>query len=205
MNYEVIPSVEVVERTAAAMRKRNVDVHIVKNRAEALEKIKELIPRGAAVMNGSSTTLEEIGFIEYLKSGTHGWNNVHDAILAEKDSTKQAALRAQSIYADYFLSSVHAIAESGQTLTASATGSQIPSYAFTSKNVIWVAGVQKITPTPSDALERIRNYVFQKEDRRMKNTGASGSVLAKILIFECEPTFTGRKITMVLVHEKLGF
>lgn len=205
MDYETIPNADVIERTAAAMRERGVEVHVVDNRAEALEKVKSLIPAGASVMNGSSTTLQEIGFVDYLKSGAHGWNNVHEAILAEKDQAKQAALRAQSIHADYFLGSVHAIAETGQTVTASASGSQLPSYAFTSKNIIWVAGAQKIVPTLDGALTRVRDYVYPKEDQRMKNAGMGGSVLAKMLIFEREPAFMGRKVTMIVVNEKLGF
>ena len=36
-------------------------------------------------MNGSSVTLEQIGFVDYLKAGAHGWNNVHAGIVAEPD------------------------------------------------------------------------------------------------------------------------
>ncbi|MDZ4299558.1 MAG: LUD domain-containing protein, partial [Candidatus Sungbacteria bacterium] len=66
-----------------ALAKRGVQAVVGGNRAEALEKVKSLIPKGASVMNGSSRTLEEIGFINYLKSGSHGWKNLHEEILAE--------------------------------------------------------------------------------------------------------------------------
>jgi len=51
-------------------------------------------------MNGSSTTLTEIGFVDYLKEGIHGWDNVHEDILNEKDPAKQAQLRKESVLAD---------------------------------------------------------------------------------------------------------
>lgn len=59
MNYETIPSKEIVEKTAVALKERNINALIVDTKEQALEKIKELIPQGASVMNGSSTTLEQ--------------------------------------------------------------------------------------------------------------------------------------------------
>jgi hypothetical protein len=205
MNYETIPSKEIVAKTAAGIKERNIEVVVVANKAEALKKIQELVPAGASVMNGSSTSLIEIGFVEYLKSGAHSWKNLHAGIVAEKDPAKNTALRHEAIFADYFLGSVHAITEAGELLTASASGSQIAPYAYSAKNIIWVASTNKIVPTLDAALTRIKDYVFPLEDARMKKAGAPGSLLAKILITEREPAAMGRKVTMILVNEKLGF
>ena len=95
-------------------------------------------------MTGSSTTLNEIGFVELLKSGNHPWNNLKDKIVSEKDPKKQAELRKKSVLANYFLGSVHAVTQSGEVITASNTGSQLAPYAFSSNNVVWVVGTQKI-------------------------------------------------------------
>ncbi len=205
MNYETIPSKEIVEKTAAALKERNVETLIVDTKEQALEKIKELIPKGASVMNGSSTTLEEIGFVDYLKSGTHSWNNIHEAILAEKDPAKRAELRKQAALSDYYLGSVHALAETGEFVVASNSGSQLPYIVFTSPNLIFVAGIQKIMPTLDAAVTRVREYVLPLEDKRMKEAGMGGSAISKLLLFEREPAFMGRKVTMILVQEKLGF
>ena len=56
----------------------------VKDGVTALEKIKELIPLGPEVMNGSSTTLIEIGY-EDLMNGQHNWLDLHKAIISEND------------------------------------------------------------------------------------------------------------------------
>ncbi len=204
MNYETLPSKETIEKTVKAIKQRGAEVIVLENKTQALEKIKELIPEGATVMNGASTTLEQIGFVEYLKLGNHHWKNLHEQILAEKDKAKQMQLRMQSVFAQYFIGSIHAITENGQTLTASASGSQIAPYAFTAANIIWVASANKIVPTIEDGIKRIREYSFPLEDKRMKSVGYPGSFIGKILLFEGE-RMPHRKITLVLVNEKLGF
>jgi len=155
-------------------------------------------------MTGSSTTLKEIGFVDFLSSGKHLRNNLKEKIVAEHDTKKQAELRKKSITSDYFLGSVHAVTQAGQVIVASATGSQLSSYVYASNNVIWVVGTQKIVPNLEEGLRRIREYVFPLEDQRMKQAGYKGSNIAKILIFEKE-TLPTRKITLILVNEKLGF
>ncbi|MES2134930.1 MAG: lactate utilization protein [Patescibacteria group bacterium] len=204
MIYDTIPSAEVIEKTIAAVGARNVSVHLVNTKEEALEKVKSLIPEGAEVMTGSSTTLQQIGFVDVLKSGEHPWKNVKETIVAETDPVKQTELRKLSVSADYFLGSIHAITEAGQTVVASASGFQIPSYAFTSDNVIWVAGAQKIVPNLESAFARIHDYVYPLEDARMKSVGMGGSVIAKMFIFERE-IMPNRHVHLVLVKEVLGF
>jgi len=108
-------------------------------------------------MNGASRTLEEIGYVDYLKSGTHGWKNLHEEILAEKDPATQALLRKQSVLSDYYLGSAHAVTQTGELVIASNSGSQLPHLAYTSPNIILVVGTHKIVPTLQDALARIVN------------------------------------------------
>ncbi len=205
MDYTEIPTQETVEIVASNLKDRNFEAIIVNTKEEALEKIKELIPAGVSVNNGTSKTLEQIGFIEYLKSGTHGWNNLKGGIVAETDPAKQAQLRKLSVISDFYLGSVHALAETGQMVIASASGSQLPHIVFTSQNLIFVVSTQKITKTLDDAMARVRDHVYPLEDARMKSTGAAGSMLSKMLILEREPAFMGRTVRVILINEKLGF
>src|SRR5689334_25065934 len=105
MDYNALASEDAVARTAEGLRARNIEPIVVEDGAAALEEIKKLIPKGASVMNGSSRTLDEIGFIGYLKAGAHGWKNLHADILAEKDPVKQALLRRQALISDWYLGS----------------------------------------------------------------------------------------------------
>lgn len=204
MSYNIIPTPEVINQTSVAIEARNIKVILVNNKEEALAKIKELIPVGSSVMTGGSTTLDQIGFTDLLKSGSHSWNNLKAGVAAETDPIKQKALRKQAVLADYFLGSVHAIAQTGELLFASGTGSQLPAYTFTSDNVIWVAGTHKIVPTVEDCYKRLKEYVFPLEDERMKKLGMAGGTIGMTLLFQ-KSILPNRKLTLILINEVLGF
>jgi len=205
MAYETLATQEMIQKTMAALTERGHLPELLATRADALARIKELIPANASVMNGASRTLDEIGFIDYLKEGTHGWNNLHAAIIAEKDPAKQSALRKQSVISDFYLGSAHAIAETGEIVVASNSGSQLPHLVFTSQNLILVVGAQKIEPSLEVALARLKEYVLPLEDDRMKSVGMGGSFISKLLIIEKEQPFMGRKSHILFVNESLGF
>ncbi|MDE1970264.1 MAG: lactate utilization protein [Patescibacteria group bacterium] len=205
MSYHILANKEAVEKTIRGLADRGMEGIAVDARAEALAHIISWIPKGASVMNGASRTLEEIGFVDYLKTGTHGWNNVHAHILAEQDPMRQALLRKQAVLSDYYLGSVHAITEDGELVIASNSGSQLPHIAFTSPNLIFVVGTQKITSHLEDAMKRVREYVLPLEDQRMKSVGMGGSAISKLLIVEREQPFMKRTVRIILVNEVLGF
>ena len=206
MNWDTLASDESIEKTAKALRaKQGYEVIVVESGKEALEKIKAIIPKGTSVMNGSSVTLEQIGYTDYLKSGKHEWNDLHAKITAEPDQEKRVKLRKQSALSDFYMGSVHALTEEGEFLIASNTGSQLPHVVYTSHDLIFVVGTQKIVPTLSDAFERLEKYVFPLEDEHMKKLYGSGTRLSKIVVFKNESVYSTRKIRLILVKEKLGF
>jgi L-lactate utilization protein LutC len=157
-------------------------------------------------MTGASLTLKQIGFEDLLKSGNHNWRNIKGEIVAEQDPERQSLLRKQGTLADYFLGSVHAIVETGEILVASATGSQIAPYAFSSSHIIWVAGAQKIVPSVEAGFRRIREYILPHEDQRMKDRLGPQAVsfIGKILLFEREAPYLHRSLTLILIREGAG-
>lgn len=205
MDYTALATEDTLQALATSLRARNFEPVIVETKEQALEKIKELVPKGASVMNGSSRTLEQVGFVDYLKAGEHGWNNLHENILAEKDTDKQNVLRRQALLADYYLGSVHALAQTGEMLIASNTGSQLPHIVYSSPNVIFVVGTQKIVPTLTDAADRLRTHVVPLEDVNMQQKYGIHTAINKEFVFHAENPMNGRKITVLLVKEALGF
>lgn len=205
MDYNTLASQKAVDATVTALGKKGFEVFVVGTGAEALAKIKELIPKGASVMNGSSKTLEQIGYIDYLKSGSHGWVNPKVAILGEKDSAKQGLLRRQALTSDYYLGSVHALAENGEFVIGSNTGSQLPHVVYSSPNLIFVVSTKKIVPTLADAMKRLEEHVMPLEDEHMQQLYNMRTTLNKVVIFKGESTFNGRTLRMILVNEDLGF
>lgn len=207
MDYNLLPDRKRIQSAMDAVKARGIAVELLETKEAALERLLAIIPPGSDVMTAGSTTLTQIGLDALLISGRHPWHNLKGALLAEKDPAKQSALRKQSSLADYFLGSVHAIAETGEIVVASATGSQLAPYAFSSALIIWVASAQKITPTLEDGIRRVREYVLPLEDRRMRSVTGNqrGSFIGKLLIFEKEAPPLHRTVTLLLVNEVLGF
>jgi L-lactate utilization protein LutC len=203
MPYDILASEETINKTAAALTAKKYNVVVVANRAEALAKLKTMIPAGSDVMTGGSVTLDEIGFTDLLRSNANGWVNWKDKIMAEKDQAKQMDLRKQSSMAAYYLASAHALSEDGTILQGSASGSQIPAFDMLSSHAIFIIGCQKIVPNMAAAIKRVQEYCLPMEDKRQKSLGNPGSFLNKILITFGD-MFSGR-ITVILVKEKLGF
>ncbi len=207
MDYTQLASEESITKVVVGLKERGFEPMVVATKEEALEKIKELIPAGASVMNGASKTLEQVGYIEYLKAGQHPWRNLHASILAEKDPAAQQVLRRQSLTSDYYLGSVHGLAQTGEMLIASNTGSQLPHIVYSSPNLILVVSTQKIVPTLEDAHKRLWEHVVPLEDVRMKEVYGpeSGTNVSKVFEFRKEQAFNGRKVYVLLVKESLGF
>ena len=204
-NWDQLADTQTIEKTAAALKDKGFEAFVVENEQEAFAKIKDIIPKDASVMNGSSVTLEQIGFVDYLKSGKHDWNNLHAKILAEKDPGKQSLLRKQAELSDFYLGSVHALIENGEFIIASNTGSQLPHVVYTSPNLIFVVGTQKIASDLKTGVERLEEYVVPLEDKHMMEKYGAGTKLNKIVIFKGESSYSKRKIKFILVNKKLGF
>jgi len=206
MDYASLPTLERIERTIEAVKSRGINAELVRTREAALDRVKSLIPPDSVVMTGASVTLQQIGLEAVLISGDHPWRNFKADLLAEKDPVRQSAMRKQGTLAEFYLGSANALAATGELVFASGSGSQLPAYAYSSRNVIWVVGAQKITPTLDDAMRRVREYVYPLEDQRQKSLGnKAGSTLGRILIFEREPAFLHRNLNLILVNQVLGF
>ncbi len=105
--------------------------------------------------------------------------------------------------ADYFLSGVQAIAESGEVVGCDKTGSRMGAWPHAAAHLILVSGVNKIVPTLDDALRRCREYALPLEDQRARRVYGTSSAIGKYVIL-AEEVIEGR-ITLVLVRERLGY
>ena len=205
MNYDQLAPQETVQKTVTALKAHGVDAIILPDGAAVMEELKRIIPAGSSVITGSSKTLEQIGFTDYLKENAHGWRDLHAEITAENDADKRTALRKQSSAADYYLGSVHAVTETGEYIVASNTASQIPSVAYSSPNPVLVVSTKKIVPSVAEGMKRLEDHVVPLENENMKQKYGMGTALNKILIVKGESPMTKRHVRMLLVQENLGF
>src|SRR5260370_27382840 len=123
--WDRIPNKQTITRTIEVLKNRGINAELVNTRSEDLKLITARIPEGAEVMAGASTSLDEIGFTELLKSGAHQWKNLKQELMSEKDPAKLRSLRVKATESEYYIGSVQVVAETGDTGVASACGSQI--------------------------------------------------------------------------------
>ncbi|KAF8951365.1 hypothetical protein CPC16_002235 [Podila verticillata] len=205
-HYTKAASEERIAAAKAGLEANGFKVHLVESRDEAFETIKSLIPAGVSVNNAHSTSLEEIGFITYLKGETH-FRNVHAEILAEKDYAKQGELRRTiGSTVDYYLTSVAAVSEDGLLVHGDLSGSKVGGVAFGAGNVIVLAGSNKIVKDEKEAYKRTHEFAWAAESARARDAyGVPASAVVNYEVIRKANPFNPNRIQVVLVKDVLGF
>ncbi|MBI3037245.1 lactate utilization protein [Candidatus Woesearchaeota archaeon] len=200
--WEKLADEESIKKTVAALKANGIEAFVTENGEEARKKVLEILPKGAEVMDMTSMTLDAIGVSQkILEPGM--FNSVRKKLDALNWKAQGAEMRRLGAAPDWVVGSVHAVTEDGKVLVASASGSQLPAYAYSAGNVIWVVGAQKIVKNLDDGIRRIYDYTLPLEDARARKAYGMGSGVNKLLILSKE--FAPGRITLVLVKEKLGF
>lgn len=203
--WNEIPSEDVIEKTVSALNENNFHAIVVENGEEAAEKVYELVPEGADVQLNTSITLEKIGVMEKIdKSGKY---NSHRAKIFSLDHQKdEEQIRILRSVADYALGSAHAITYDGKLMIASKSGSNIPTYAYGAKHIVFVVGAQKIVKDLNEGFERINEHTLPLESERARKAYGLPedwhSFPEKILIYNKD---LANRVHVIIVKEAIGF
>lgn len=191
-----------LERAAAALTANGFTVETLDDAAAARARVKDLIPAGAGVYTGASETLRRSGIRADINDSGR-YDAIGPRSMAMDRTTQMGEIRRMLSSPDVMLGSVHAVTETGSLVIASATGSQLPGYAFGAARAIWIVGAQKIVPDVSTALRRIEEHCLPLENQRAMNVYGQPSAINRVLILnaELEP---GRG-TVLLLREAIGF
>jgi hypothetical protein len=199
--FSKIASNEEIESAKTALEARGFTLKVVNTIEEAKTTVLGIVPENTEVFTASSVTLDESGLTAELNSDKY--KSVRDEFMPlYGQKGKEIEMRRIGSGSDYTVGSVHAVTQEGDVMIASATGSQLPNYAYGANHVIWVVGAQKIVKDLNQAFERLETYTFPLEDERAKKVYGSGSSINKILIYRKDPN---HRITIVLVKEPIGF
>ncbi len=202
--WNQIPDDRVIQQTAEALRANGMEVIIAENAREAKEKTLQSIPQGSEVMTMTSVTLDAIGLSEELNKADGAFKPVRDTLYAMDRATQAQEMNKLGTAPEYAVGSIHAVTQDGNVLIASASGSQLPAYAYGALHVVWVVGAQKIVANTDEGIKRIYEYVLPLESERAKKAyGVPGSNVSKLLIVNKE--IAPGRITMVIVKEVLGY
>lgn len=149
----------------AHLKKRRMDGSYAATAEQACREILAMIPRGAVVYRGGSTSIVEIGLwdqVEKLPGVT--CLNPYKAGLSKEEAYEQ---RLKGCNADIMITSSNAITQDGILVNLDGMGNRVASMVFGPKKVILVVGINKIVRDVEAAKERIKRYAAPANARRL--------------------------------------
>jgi acyl-CoA hydrolase len=200
--FTTLPDEPTLAATVVALEEHGFSVEVVNDLDAAREAVLARIPPGSSVMTSTSVTLAETGIADAVNGGTGQWESARNKMLALDFATQAQQMKTIGGQPDYTLGSVHAITRDGTLVIASASGSQLASYAWGAANVIFVVGTQKLVPTLEAAHQRIYQHSLPLEDARAQAAYGQHSQVGKLL--EIHQELPGR-IHIVLIRQPVGF
>jgi acyl-CoA hydrolase len=199
--FTALPDEETLAATVVALEEHGFSVEVVDDLEAARAAVLERIPEGASVMTNTSVTLQETGIAGAIDGGGP-YDSARNRMFALDFATQLQEMKAIAGQPDYALGSVHAVTRDGTLVIASASGSQLASYAWGAATVIFVVGAQKLVPSVEAARERIYRHSLKLEDARAYAAYGQNSRVGKIL--EIHQEDPGR-IHVVLIRQSVGF
>jgi acyl-CoA hydrolase len=200
--FTSLPDEHALAATVVALEEHGFSVEVVDDLDVARQAVLARIPDGSSVMTNTSVTLAETGIADAINDGGSRWESARNKMFALDFATQAQQMKAIGGQPDYALGSVHAITADGTLVIASASGSQLASYAWGAANVIFVAGAQKLVPTLEAAHQRIYQHSLPLEDARAQAAYGQHSQVGKVL--EIHQELPGR-IHLVLIRQQVGF
>jgi hypothetical protein len=199
--FTALPDAETLAETVVALEEHGFGVDVVDRLDAARDVVLARIPPGSSVMTNTSVTLQETGIADAINDGGP-YESARNKMFALDFATQAQEMKAIGGQPDYALGSVHAVTLDGTLVIASASGSQLASYAWGAVNVIFVVGAQKLVPTLEAARERIYQHSRKLEDARAYAAYGQHSSVGKLL--EIHQELPGR-IRVVLIRQPVGF
>ena len=197
-------------KVAEALTKRHFEAYYVSDKASAVKKILEIIPKNHSVAWGGTMTMDQLGLKDELKSSGYA--------LIDRDTGSTPEEREQIMHkalnCGSFIMSSNAITEDGQLFNIDGKGNRVAALIYGPENVIIIAGMNKVVKDMDEAYARVRNYAAPANAQRFdidtpcKKTGecfdcmSASTICAQFVQTRiCKPA--GR-IKVVLIGEELG-
>ncbi|ACL70107.1 lactate utilization protein [Halothermothrix orenii] len=201
-----------IERILDNIRNNNMKGFYVKTREDLINKIKELVPEGSVVGVGDSMTLFETGIINLLRQENYIFLDKYKEGLTRAEKDK---LYLDIFSADTFLCSTNAITEKGELYNIDGYGNRVSAMIFGPKQVIIVAGKNKIVKDLEEAKNRVKNIAAPIDAKRLnKDTpctkvgycvdcNSKDRICNNITIIKRQ--LKKNRIKIIIVDENLGY
>ena len=200
-SFTTLPDEHALQATVVALEEHGFSVELVDDLDAARQAVLARIPEGSSVMTNTSVTLQETGIADAINDGGP-YESARNKMFALDFETQVQQMKAIGGQPGYALGSAHAVTRDGSLVIASASGSQLASYAWGAANVIFVIGAQKLVPDLAAAHQRIYQHSLKLEDARAQAAYGQHSYVGKVL--EIHQELPGR-IHIVLIRQQVGF
>lgn len=193
------------------LESRRFEAYYCPDKASALEKALELIPEGASVGWGGALSAEQIGLLDALRSGEY---RAIDRDTAKSPAEREEMMR-QCLLTDFFITGSNALSLDGQMVNIDGMGNRVAAIVYGPKNVLVIAGMNKVADTLDAAVTRARTVAAPMNMQRFglptpcNATGAcadcksEGCICNQLLI--TRNSKPAGRIKIILVGEELGF
>lgn len=143
------------EQLKKAFEKNNMPFTVVKDQKELLDYLKTILIDQKSVAVGGSVTLQHMGVIDLLrKSDVQFIDRYEEGI----DRDEMQNRFRQAFFADLFLTSTNALTMDGCLYNIDGNGNRVAAMIYGPKEVIVIAGLNKIFNNEEEAIEHIRQY-----------------------------------------------
>ena len=197
-------------KVADALKKRGFEAYYVSDKAAAVQKILELIPKEHSISWGGCMTMDQLELKDKLASKGY--------TLIDRDTAKtpeeREVIMHQALNCGSFIMSSNAITEDGQLFNIDGKGNRVAALCYGSQNIIVIAGMNKVVQNMDAAYSRVRGYAAPANAQRFdldtpcKKIGECADCLSGSTI--CAQFVTTRickpqgRIKVILIGEELG-
>ena len=198
-------------KVETALKAHGFRVTVCPGKAEASAYLNQEID-GKTVGFGGSMTLRELGL--YASLSTHNTVMSHWDV---PEGKSEQDMRNAAASAEVYISSVNALAETGELINIDGSGNRVAGTLYGHKKVYLVVGRNKLAPDYEQAVWRARNIAAPKNALRLKRrtpcaaTGGercfdcrSPERICRALVVLWRAMF-GCEAEVVLVDEDLGY
>ncbi len=205
-----------IAKTIRSLQQRRYSVKYFDDHKEAADYLDSRID-GKTVGFGDSETIIAMKLCERLSKH----NTVFDPNQSEDDAGF-FAIAKKCLSADVYLTSVNAMAETGEMINIDGAGNRVASSLFGHEKVYFIAGTNKIEPDRDKALFRARNVAAPKNAlkydlptacvRHYKKTGElkcfdcrEAERICNGIVTYLSPMSGVDEVEVVLIDEEMGF
>ena len=154
----------IILNTKAALESNNMSAYAVETKDEAINLLKSLVKEESTVAVGGSVTLDQLGVISMLRDGNYNFVDRYEKGITREEMENRFRL---GLLSDYFIMSSNAITEDGILYNVDGNGNRVAALCYGPKNVIVVAGKNKIVKDIAEAQMRVRTIATPKNCQRL--------------------------------------